>query len=166
MTTESIRTPQGTPSDVTDLVDGAVDLAHRWIAATARTETARERAAGEQLAALVGDDDGLDLAVRFVDEVVRRLAGNNPQNGDQGPDVELLSVVVVTTSPSVKSSPHAPTSNASPQLAARRNEVGTPTSWLMPAESRGWRLTVDNTMTSRSSSAVTLVWPGSGRAAR
>lgn len=33
------------------------------------------------------------LAVRFVDEVVRRLAGDNHQNGDQGPDVELLSVV-------------------------------------------------------------------------
>ena len=43
----------------------------RWIAATARTRTARERAAGEQLAALVGDSDGLDLAVRFVDRVAR-----------------------------------------------------------------------------------------------
>ncbi|HEX5945768.1 MAG TPA: proline dehydrogenase family protein [Acidimicrobiales bacterium] len=71
MTTESIRTPQGTPDDVTGLVDRAVDLAGRWIAATARTETARERAASEQLAALVGDSEGLDLAVRFVDRVAR-----------------------------------------------------------------------------------------------
>src|SRR5690554_387189 len=41
------------------------------MAATARDETDRERAASRRLAALVADRDGLDLAVRFVDRVAR-----------------------------------------------------------------------------------------------
>ena len=71
MTTESTRTPQGTPDDMADLVDGAVALADRWMTATARSQTARERATSRQLATLVADTEGLDLAVRFVDRVAR-----------------------------------------------------------------------------------------------
>jgi RHH-type proline utilization regulon transcriptional repressor/proline dehydrogenase/delta 1-pyrroline-5-carboxylate dehydrogenase len=54
-----------------DLVDEAVVLAERWIDATERDQTEAERATSGQLAALVGDSTGLDLAVRFVDRVAR-----------------------------------------------------------------------------------------------
>ena len=71
MATETTPTAQGIPDDVAGLVDPAVELAQRWMAATARDETDRERAASRRLAALVADRDGLDLAVRFVDRVAR-----------------------------------------------------------------------------------------------
>ncbi|HEX5365639.1 MAG TPA: proline dehydrogenase family protein [Acidimicrobiales bacterium] len=53
------------------MVDEAVSLARRWIEATGRRGPRRELAAGRQLAALVRDPEGLDLAVRFVDRVAR-----------------------------------------------------------------------------------------------
>ncbi|MEN1975418.1 proline dehydrogenase family protein [Cellulomonas sp. P4] len=54
-----------------DLTRAAVDLAHRWMAATAADETPAERRATGRLAALVADPVGLELAVRFVDRVAR-----------------------------------------------------------------------------------------------
>jgi RHH-type proline utilization regulon transcriptional repressor/proline dehydrogenase/delta 1-pyrroline-5-carboxylate dehydrogenase len=54
-----------------DLVRAAVDLAHRWMAATTADETPAERRATGRLAALVADPVGLELAVRFVDRVAR-----------------------------------------------------------------------------------------------
>ncbi|QZN84820.1 bifunctional proline dehydrogenase/L-glutamate gamma-semialdehyde dehydrogenase [Cellulomonas sp. C5510] len=53
------------------LTRAAVDLAHRWMAATAADETPAERRATGRLAALVADPVGLELAVRFVDRVAR-----------------------------------------------------------------------------------------------
>ncbi len=53
------------------LTEAAIDLARRWLADTATGQTAAERATGSQLAALVADQAGLDLAVRFVDRVAR-----------------------------------------------------------------------------------------------
>ena len=53
------------------LTADAVDLAHRWLAATAADETPAERRATGRLAALVADPAGLELAVRFVDRVAR-----------------------------------------------------------------------------------------------
>jgi len=70
----SAQTHPGTgpvPADVTELVQDAVDLATAWLAATDEGQTRAERAASEQLAALVSDPEGLDLAVRFVDRVAR-----------------------------------------------------------------------------------------------
>ncbi|HKY68416.1 MAG TPA: hypothetical protein VJM49_18670, partial [Acidimicrobiales bacterium] len=61
--------PAAVPADVAALVDDAVALAERWIDATERDQTRAERATSGQLAALVGDPEGLDLAVRFVDRV-------------------------------------------------------------------------------------------------
>ncbi|MDO5628045.1 MAG: proline dehydrogenase family protein [Mobilicoccus sp.] len=52
-------------------VEDAVALAHTWAEATEREQTAAERATTGQLAALVRDPAGLDLAVRFVDRVAR-----------------------------------------------------------------------------------------------
>jgi RHH-type transcriptional regulator, proline utilization regulon repressor / proline dehydrogenase / delta 1-pyrroline-5-carboxylate dehydrogenase len=59
------------PHDLLDLVDEAVALAERWMAATERDQTRAERAASARLAALLRDPRGLDLAVRFVDRVAR-----------------------------------------------------------------------------------------------
>src|SRR5690625_3498956 len=70
----SAQTHPGTgpvPADVVGLVEDAVDLAAAWLAATDEGQTRAERAASEQLAALVSDPEGLDLAVRFVDRVAR-----------------------------------------------------------------------------------------------
>ncbi|MEE6273630.1 proline dehydrogenase family protein [Georgenia sp. MJ206] len=58
------------PAGADDLVEDAVALARRWVAA-AHGGTRAERVAGERLAALVADPAGLDLAVRFVDRVAR-----------------------------------------------------------------------------------------------
>src|SRR5690625_907866 len=63
--------PAQTPPDVAALVDDAVALAATWHAATEEGQTRQERTASEQLAALVRDPEGLDLAVRFVDRVAR-----------------------------------------------------------------------------------------------
>ncbi|WP_324650750.1 bifunctional proline dehydrogenase/L-glutamate gamma-semialdehyde dehydrogenase [Georgenia sp. H159] len=60
-----------TPPDVLELVDDAVALAEAWLAETEEGQTRAERAASAQLADLVGDPQGLDLAVRFVDRVTR-----------------------------------------------------------------------------------------------
>ncbi|WP_338403977.1 proline dehydrogenase family protein [Cellulosimicrobium arenosum] len=55
-----------------DLVDDAVGLARRWLAAsTASGGTSRETRTVARVAALVSDPAGLDLAVRFVDDVAR-----------------------------------------------------------------------------------------------
>ena len=59
------------PSEILALVDDAVDLAHRWIEETEAGQTPEERATTGQLAALVADPAGLDLAMRFVDRVAR-----------------------------------------------------------------------------------------------
>ena len=53
------------------LVEEAVVLAGQWLDATEAGQSASERATSEQLAGLVGDPAGLDLAVRFVDRVAR-----------------------------------------------------------------------------------------------
>jgi RHH-type proline utilization regulon transcriptional repressor/proline dehydrogenase/delta 1-pyrroline-5-carboxylate dehydrogenase len=67
------------PDDLAALVDDAVALARRWLAATELEQTKAELAVSGRLAALVGDPAGLDLAVRFVDRVARpedaRVAG-------------------------------------------------------------------------------------------
>lgn len=54
-----------------DLVDEAVDLARRWLAASEGAGDARARKTAERLGALVSDPTGLELAVRFVDDVAR-----------------------------------------------------------------------------------------------
>ena len=70
--TVQTQAPGGSvPADVVGLVEDAVDLAAAWLAATDEGQTRAERAASEQLAALVSDPEGLDLAVRFVDRVAR-----------------------------------------------------------------------------------------------
>lgn len=68
MQTGLVTGPRVTPAD---LAPGAVDLARRWAAASAATQTAAERATTGRLGALVADPVGLDLAVRFVDRVAR-----------------------------------------------------------------------------------------------
>ncbi|NNG19971.1 bifunctional proline dehydrogenase/L-glutamate gamma-semialdehyde dehydrogenase [Naumannella sp. ID2617S] len=59
------------PTPLSALTDQAVDLAHRWSAATVSGQTRAEKATSGQLAALLRDHAGLDLAVRFVDRVAR-----------------------------------------------------------------------------------------------
>ncbi|WP_253181956.1 hypothetical protein, partial [Cellulosimicrobium cellulans] len=54
-----------------DLVDEAVALARRWLAASEGAGDARARKTAERLGALVSDPAGLELAVRFVDDVAR-----------------------------------------------------------------------------------------------
>ncbi|MFJ2300227.1 proline dehydrogenase family protein [Oerskovia paurometabola] len=57
---------------VETLTDDAARLARSWIAAAAAaSEGARERRTAERLGALVSDPAGLELAVRFVDNVAR-----------------------------------------------------------------------------------------------
>ncbi|MCE1178872.1 MAG: bifunctional proline dehydrogenase/L-glutamate gamma-semialdehyde dehydrogenase [Micrococcales bacterium] len=58
-------------TDLTLLVEPAIALADEWRAATAAGQTRAERRSTGQLAALVSDEAGLDLAVRFVDRVAR-----------------------------------------------------------------------------------------------
>ncbi|MDF2805743.1 MAG: aldehyde dehydrogenase [Cellulosimicrobium sp.] len=54
-----------------DLVEEAVTLAGRWLAASEGAGDARARRTAERLGALVSDPAGLELAVRFVDDVAR-----------------------------------------------------------------------------------------------
>ncbi|WP_435736748.1 bifunctional proline dehydrogenase/L-glutamate gamma-semialdehyde dehydrogenase [Cellulosimicrobium sp. PMB13] len=78
-TTRPLPTP-GAAADTTitspeALVDEAVALARRWLASSespgdARAQS-RERRTAERLGALVSDPAGLELAVRFVDDVAR-----------------------------------------------------------------------------------------------
>ncbi|MFF2621575.1 proline dehydrogenase family protein [Oerskovia jenensis] len=61
-----------TDTPVQALTDDAARLARSWIAAAAAaSEGARERRTAERLGALVSDPAGLELAVRFVDNVAR-----------------------------------------------------------------------------------------------
>ncbi len=52
-------------------VERAAALARQWAEDTSRGQTQAERATSDQLAALLRDQAGLDLAVRFVDRVAR-----------------------------------------------------------------------------------------------
>ncbi len=52
-------------------VEQAVALARQWAQETTSGQTPSERATTDQLAALLRDEEGLDLAVRFVDRVAR-----------------------------------------------------------------------------------------------
>ena len=72
--------PDGDRIDATDahgtaayapLIEDVVQLANRWARATEEGQTKAERATTGQLAALVRNEAGLDLAVRFVDRVAR-----------------------------------------------------------------------------------------------
>ncbi|WP_336728369.1 bifunctional proline dehydrogenase/L-glutamate gamma-semialdehyde dehydrogenase [Cellulosimicrobium cellulans] len=54
-----------------DLVEEAVALARRWLAASEGAGDAGARRTAERLGALVSDPAGLELAVRFVDDVAR-----------------------------------------------------------------------------------------------
>ncbi|HLS13994.1 MAG TPA: bifunctional proline dehydrogenase/L-glutamate gamma-semialdehyde dehydrogenase, partial [Beutenbergiaceae bacterium] len=56
---------------VESVTEAAVELAHRWAVATEEGQTRAERRSAGQLAALVADPAGLDLAMRFVDRVAR-----------------------------------------------------------------------------------------------
>ena len=69
--TDEATTPDASVTALRPLADDAVALADRWAAATQSGETAREAATTRQLASLLSDRAGLDLAVRFVDRVVR-----------------------------------------------------------------------------------------------
>ncbi|WP_336706405.1 proline dehydrogenase family protein [Oerskovia sp. USHLN155] len=61
-----------TDTPIEALADDAARLARSWIAAAAAaSEGARERRTAERLGALVSDPAGLELAVRFVDNVAR-----------------------------------------------------------------------------------------------
>jgi RHH-type transcriptional regulator, proline utilization regulon repressor / proline dehydrogenase / delta 1-pyrroline-5-carboxylate dehydrogenase len=61
-----------TDAPIDSLTDDAARLARSWIAAAAdASEGARERRTAERLGALVSDPAGLELAVRFVDNVAR-----------------------------------------------------------------------------------------------
>ena len=55
----------------TSLTVAALELAERWIAASAAGQTASEQRTTGRLAALVSDPAGLELAVRFIDRVAR-----------------------------------------------------------------------------------------------
>ncbi|MEL4504467.1 bifunctional proline dehydrogenase/L-glutamate gamma-semialdehyde dehydrogenase [Luteococcus sp. H138] len=57
--------------DLSSLVVPAITLADQWAKATAEGQTRAEAATTGQLAALVQDAAGLELAVRFVDRVAR-----------------------------------------------------------------------------------------------
>ena len=58
-------------STTDDVIEESIRLARSWLAATAGSQTARERRTTGRLAALVADPAGLELAVRFVDRVAR-----------------------------------------------------------------------------------------------
>ncbi len=71
MTTSAPTDPSYGPQALAAFEQDAIELARRWHAATEAAQTAQERATSDQLAALVRDEKGLDLAVRFVDRVAR-----------------------------------------------------------------------------------------------
>ncbi len=54
-----------------DLVDDAVALARQWLTTAERSSGGKERRTAARLGALVADPAGLELAVRFVDDVAR-----------------------------------------------------------------------------------------------
>ena len=67
--------PEPSPAGTSQVLDGyveqAIALARHWADETNRGHTQAERATTDQLAALLRDEAGLDLAVRFVDRVAR-----------------------------------------------------------------------------------------------
>ena len=65
------RSIMSEPTIPAPLIDQAVMLAKGWYRATTQGETPAERATSRQLGALLADERGLDLAVRFVDRVAR-----------------------------------------------------------------------------------------------
>ena len=67
----TLPSPSAVVGELASLADDAVALADRWAAATEAGETKKEAATTRQLASLLSDAEGLDLAVRFVDRVVR-----------------------------------------------------------------------------------------------
>ena len=81
--TDAPRTPGATTVDTTpsddaatfaelhELVEDAVALANRWSDATEAGQTKAEKRTSDQLGALLRDEKGLDLAVKFVDRVAR-----------------------------------------------------------------------------------------------
>ncbi|WP_286697079.1 proline dehydrogenase family protein, partial [Dermacoccus sp. UBA1591] len=76
--TPGATTVDTTPSDdaatfaeLHDLVEDAVALANRWSDATEAGQTKAEKRTSDQLGALLRDEKGLDLAVKFVDRVAR-----------------------------------------------------------------------------------------------
>ncbi len=69
-TSDLVRTATGSAA-FAPLVEEAVRLADHWTRQTEAGQTRAERATTGQLAALVRDAAGLDLAVRFVDRVAR-----------------------------------------------------------------------------------------------
>ena len=89
---------------LTPLVEDAVALAGRWAEATERGQTKDERQTTGQLAALLRDEAGLDLAVRFVDRVARpedsavaakelgRITAKDASSFLKGVDLSLLTV--------------------------------------------------------------------------
>jgi len=64
-------TTRSGPASPEDLVDEAAALARTWLAASESAGDARARRTAERLGALVADPAGLELAVRFVDDVAR-----------------------------------------------------------------------------------------------
>lgn len=54
-----------------DLVESAVALARTWVSSADADQNRSEQSAADRLGALVSDPQGLDLAVRFVDDVAR-----------------------------------------------------------------------------------------------
>ncbi|GAB78669.1 L-proline dehydrogenase [Austwickia chelonae] len=71
MTHPSVSVAQSGPQALAPYVEESVALAKRWYAATEEGQTPAERATTTQLASLVRDETGLDLAVTFVDRVAR-----------------------------------------------------------------------------------------------
>ena len=83
---------------VADLVDDAVALADRWSASSAHSGGRRASAEAARLSRLVSDPAGLELAVRFVDDVarprdVRAAAKALARLGDRARDARFLSPV-------------------------------------------------------------------------
>ena len=70
MTTTPVQTDPATAA-FAPFVEEAITLAARWSAAASAGETKREAQSTGQLAALLSDHEGLDLAVFFVDRVAR-----------------------------------------------------------------------------------------------
>lgn len=73
--TDAPHTPAAPDIDPTavlrDLADEAVALAKKWGDATEAGQTKAEKRTSDQLGALLRDEKGLDLAVKFVDRVAR-----------------------------------------------------------------------------------------------
>ncbi|GII99273.1 L-proline dehydrogenase [Sediminihabitans luteus] len=73
MSSQTLPDPGSTSSTAIDhdLVESAVTLARTWISAADADQDAAEQSTARRLGALVSDPKGLELAVRFVDDVAR-----------------------------------------------------------------------------------------------